>query len=95
MDSKCYDYIYKLLLFFRAIQRSNCYRASNDEGPCPVSGNIYMIMFGVAEILFSQIPDFSQVSWLSILAAVMSFTYSTVGLGLGVAKTAGTLKFNF
>lgn len=80
-------------LFFRAIQRSNCFRANNDEGLCPVSGNIYMIMFGVAQILFSQIPDFSQVSWLSIVAAVMSFTYSSVGLGLGVAKTAGILKF--
>ncbi|XP_078167484.1 amino acid permease 4-like [Carex rostrata] len=76
-----------------AIQRSNCFRANNDEGLCPVQGNIYMIMFGVAQILFSQIPDFSQVSWLSIVAAVMSFTYSSVGLGLGVAKTAENKKF--
>jgi Transmembrane amino acid transporter protein len=58
-----------------------------------MSGDIYMIMFGVAEIIFSQIPDFSRVSLLSILAAVMSFTYCTVGLGLDVAKNAGTLQF--
>ena len=49
-----------------------------------------MIMFGVAEILFSQIPDFDQISWLSMVAAVMSFTYSSIGLGLGLAKVAGT-----
>lgn len=48
-----------------------------------------MIMFGVMEIIFSQIPDFDQISWLSIVAAVMSFTYSTIGLGLGVAQVAG------
>lgn len=53
-----------------------------------------MIMFGVMEIIFSQIPDFDQISWLSIVAAVMSFTYSTIGLGLGVAQVAGLFKFN-
>ena len=50
-----------------------------------------MIIFGVAEIFFSQIPDFDQISWLSILAAVMSFTYSTIGLGLGIVQVIGTL----
>jgi hypothetical protein len=48
-----------------------------------------MIVFGVVEILLSQIPDFEEIWWLSIVAAVMSFTYSTIGLGLGIAKVAG------
>ena len=48
-----------------------------------------MIMFGIAEIAFSQIPDFDQIWWLSIVAAVMSFTYSSIGLALGVAKVVG------
>jgi len=48
-----------------------------------------MIIFGVAEIFFSQIPDFDQISWLSILAAVMSFTYSSIGLGLGIIQVIG------
>ncbi|CAN1239955.1 Amino acid permease 3 [Linum grandiflorum] len=51
-----------------------------------MNANPYMIAFGVLEILFSQIPDFDQLSWLSIVASVMSFTYSSIGLGLGVAK---------
>lgn len=45
-----------------------------------------MIAFGVIQIVFSQIPDFDQLWWLSIVAAVMSFGYSTVGLGLGISK---------
>lgn len=57
-----------------------------------MSSNGYMITFGIVEILFSQIPDFDQVWWLSIVAAVMSFTYSSVGLALGVAEVAGSLK---
>ncbi|XP_043711742.1 amino acid permease 3-like [Telopea speciosissima] len=76
-----------------AIKRSNCFHEKGDNSPCLVSSYPYMIMFGVAEILFSQIPDFDQIWWLSIVAAVMSFTYSTIGLALGIAKVAETGKF--
>lgn len=48
-----------------------------------------MIMFGVIEIVFSQIPNLDQIWWLSIVAAMMSFTYSSLGLGLGIVKIAG------
>lgn len=54
-----------------------------------MNGNVYMIAFGIVEIFFSQIPDFDQLWWLSTLAAVMSFTYSTIGLGLGIGKVIG------
>lgn len=55
-----------------------------------MSSNGYMITFGIIEVIFSQIKDFNEVWWLSIVAAIMSFTYSTVGLGLGIGKVAGT-----
>lgn len=74
---------------FRAIKRSNCFHKSAAKDPCHMSSNGYMITFGIAEILLSQIPDFDQVWWLSIVAAIMSFTYSTAGLGLGIGKVAG------
>ncbi|EEF42109.1 amino acid permease 3 [Ricinus communis] len=69
-----------------AIKRSNCFHKSGGKNPCHINANPYMIAFGIAEIIFSQIPDFDQLWWLSILAAVMSFTYSTIGLGLGIAQ---------
>jgi len=77
-----------------AIKRSNCFYKNGDTAPCHVNSNPYMIAFGVAEIIFSQIPDFDQLWWLSIVAAVMSFTYSSIGLGLGIAKVVetGTIK---
>ncbi|XP_075496109.1 amino acid permease 3-like [Primulina tabacum] len=71
-----------------AIQKSNCFHSKGDDSPCRVSSNPYMIAFGVIEIFFSQIPDFNQIWWLSIVAAIMSFTYSTIGLGLGIGKVA-------
>ncbi|KAI0520353.1 hypothetical protein KFK09_007825 [Dendrobium nobile] len=77
-----------------AIKKSNCLHANKGKGDkCHMSTNMYMMIFGITEILFSQIPDFDQVWWLSIVAAVMSFTYSTVGLSLGIAQVAENKGF--
>ncbi|KAK8947980.1 Amino acid permease 3 [Platanthera guangdongensis] len=69
-----------------AIKRSNCFHEKGHKNPCHISSNPYMIIFGIVEIIFSQIPDFDQISWLSMVAAVMSFTYSSIGLALGIVQ---------
>ncbi|KAI9114431.1 hypothetical protein K1719_014659 [Acacia pycnantha] len=72
-----------------AIKRSNCFHKNNgNEEKCDMSGNAYMIGFGVIQMFLSQIGDFDQIWWLSIVAAIMSFAYSTIGLSLGFAKVA-------
>nr|GMC93140.1 amino acid permease 2-like [Ipomoea batatas] len=76
-----------------AIKRSNCFHESGGKNPCHVSSNPYMIAFGIMEIILSQIPDFDQIWWLSIVAAVMSFTYSGIGLGLGIAQVVANGAF--
>ena len=48
-----------------------------------------MLIFGAFQVVFSQIPDFDRLWFLSILAAVMSFSYSSIGLGLAIGKTTG------
>jgi len=73
----------------RAIERSNCFHKSGGKNPCHMNSNMYMISFGIVEIIFSQIPGFDQLWWLSFVAAAMSFTYSTIGLGLGIGKVIG------
>ncbi|KAK7399351.1 hypothetical protein VNO78_10533 [Psophocarpus tetragonolobus] len=77
-----------------AIRRSICFHQSGGKNPCHMSSNLYMIVFGATEIFLSQIPDFDQIWWLSTVAAIMSFTYSIIGLSLGIAKVAetGTIK---
>ncbi|KAK8465625.1 hypothetical protein PHAVU_009G128500 [Phaseolus vulgaris] len=75
-----------------AIERSNCFHKSGGKNPCRMNSNMYMISFGIVEIIFSQIPGFDQLWWLSFVAAVMSFTYSTIGLGLGVGKVIENRK---
>ncbi|XP_065859098.1 probable amino acid permease 7 [Euphorbia lathyris] len=72
----------------RAIQKSNCYHREGHEAACEYSDSLYMLIFGAAQIILSQIPDFHEMQWLSILAAVMSFAYSSMGFALGVAQVA-------
>ncbi|ONK57621.1 uncharacterized protein A4U43_C09F2380 [Asparagus officinalis] len=69
-----------------AIKRSNCFHEKGHKNPCHMSSTPYMLIFGATELVFSQIPDFDQISWLSIVAAVMSFTYSFIGLSLGILQ---------
>ncbi|KAL6635039.1 hypothetical protein ACP70R_027710 [Stipagrostis hirtigluma subsp. patula] len=71
----------------RAIQKANCYHTEGHDAPCSTGGDgYYMLLFGLAQVVLSQIPDFHDMAGLSIFAAVMSFSYALVGLGLGVAK---------
>ncbi|KGN54544.1 amino acid permease 3 [Cucumis sativus] len=76
-----------------AIKRSNCFHKSGGKNPCHMNSNPYMISFGIMEIFLSQIPDFDQLWWLSIVAAVMSFTYSIIGLVLGIIQVTDNGKF--
>jgi len=71
-----------------AINRSDCFHSKGKNYPCHPSNNPFMIMFGVVQLILSQIPDFDQLWWLSIVAAVMSFSYSSIGLGLSIGKVA-------
>lgn len=65
--------------------RSNCYHKKGHEAPCSYGGNLYMMLFGLVQIVMSFIPDLHNMAWVSVVAAIMSFTYSFIGLGLGIA----------
>ncbi|KAL5164568.1 putative amino acid permease 7 [Glycine soja] len=71
--------------FYSAILRSNCYHKKGHEAPCKYGGNLYMALFGLVQIVMSFIPDLHNMAWVSVVAALMSFTYSFIGLGLGIA----------
>ncbi|XBI58791.1 hypothetical protein VPH35_039970 [Triticum aestivum] len=54
---------------------------------CGMYTTMYMVLFGISKVVFSQLPNLHEMAWLSILAAVMSFSYSTIGVGLSLAQT--------
>ncbi|KAJ1402836.1 Amino acid transporter, transmembrane domain [Sesbania bispinosa] len=72
-----------------AIKKSNCFHKYGHEADCHTSNYPFMIIFGIVEILLSQFPDLNELSGLSILAAIMSFGYASIGVGLSLAKVAG------
>ncbi|CAA6672386.1 unnamed protein product [Spirodela intermedia] len=73
----------------RAILRSNCYHKEGHGANCHFGNKSSMLLFGAVQLAFSQIPDFQNMAWLSAIAAVMSFSYSFIALGLGLAKVIG------
>ncbi|XP_010252954.1 PREDICTED: probable amino acid permease 7 isoform X1 [Nelumbo nucifera] len=73
----------------RAIQRSNCFHREGHQASCAYGDSFYMLLFGAIQIVCSQIPNFHNMEWLSIVAAIMSFSYSSIGLALGFAKVIG------
>ncbi|KAL6504286.1 Amino acid permease 6 [Orobanche gracilis] len=72
-----------------AVKRSNCFHKHGHHDECLISNYPFMATFAAIQIILSQIPNFHELSWLSIVAAVMSFAYSSIGLGLSIAKVAG------
>uniref|UniRef100_A0A2N9EH63 Amino acid transporter transmembrane domain-containing protein n=1 Tax=Fagus sylvatica TaxID=28930 RepID=A0A2N9EH63_FAGSY len=71
-----------------AIKRSNCFHKNGHDAGCHTSNNPYMIIFGVIEIIISQIPNFHELAGLSFIAAVMSFSYALIGIGLSIGQIA-------
>lgn len=83
-------YIITASTSMEAIKRSNCFHKNGHEhNDCHVPDYPFMIIFAVIQIILSQIPNFHKLSWLSIIAAVMSFAYAFIGLGLAIGKLAG------
>ncbi|KAI3492925.1 hypothetical protein L1887_42420 [Cichorium endivia] len=84
--------VHTILVGDRAIRQSNCYHEEGHEADCEYKNEYYMLLFGIVQIVASQIPNIFHTKWLSIIAAAMSFTYSCIGIGLGLAQVIGQGK---
>ncbi|XP_062232782.1 amino acid permease 1-like [Phragmites australis] len=70
-----------------AILKSNCFHWHGHDADCTQNTSSYIMAFGVVQVIFSQLPNFHELWWLSVVAAVMSFSYATIAVGLGLAQT--------
>ncbi|XP_054798056.1 probable amino acid permease 7 isoform X3 [Prosopis cineraria] len=87
-------YVITTATCLRAILKSNCYHKYGHKAPCHYGETLFMVLFGVVQFFMSFIPDLHTMAWVSVVAAIMSFSYSFIGLGLGIAKVIenGTIK---
>ncbi|KAH9626381.1 hypothetical protein KSS87_002189 [Heliosperma pusillum] len=69
-----------------SIKRTNCYRTQGPDADCHPSGNSFLLIFGAINIVLCQVPSLEKVTFLSVIAATMSFGYSFIALYLCVAK---------
>ncbi|TVU51313.1 hypothetical protein EJB05_02729 [Eragrostis curvula] len=51
-------------------------------------GSTYMVVFGLFQLLLSQLPSLHNIAWLSVVAVATSLGYSFISLGLCAAKWA-------
>ncbi|XP_076907013.1 putative amino acid permease 7 [Bidens hawaiensis] len=79
-------YVITSAICMRTIRQSNCYHKEGHDAACEFENWYYMLMFGIIQTVASQIPNIFHTKWLSIIAAIMSFTYSFIGIGLGLAQ---------
>lgn len=80
------DLIGFLVPLCRAILKSNCFHWRGHDADCTQNTGSYIIGFGVVQIIFSQLPNFHELWWLSVIAAVMSFSYATIAVGLALGQ---------
>ncbi|KAK7320293.1 hypothetical protein VNO77_29629 [Canavalia gladiata] len=80
----CTAYVITTATCLRAILKSNCYHKEGHQAPCKYGDSMYMVLFGLVQVVMSFIPDLHNMVWVSVVAAIMSFTYASIGLGLGI-----------
>jgi len=77
------------VLYCSAVKRVNCFhRDGYGAAGCNPSGSTYMVVFGLFQLLLSQLPSLHNIAWLSVVAVATSFGYSFISLGLCAAKWA-------
>ncbi|RAL39629.1 hypothetical protein DM860_003162 [Cuscuta australis] len=72
-----------------AIERTICYhKKGRQRSECTPSTRNYILEFGVLQIILSQIPNIRKLSFVSVVASLMSFSYSLIGVALSAARIA-------
>ncbi|CAH9100253.1 unnamed protein product [Cuscuta europaea] len=75
-------------LSLMAIDKSNCYHKYGHKADCRQKNSIFTIVFGIAQVVLSQIPNIHELAYLSLIASIMSFAYSSIGLALSIDRIA-------
>ncbi|TVU07854.1 hypothetical protein EJB05_41226, partial [Eragrostis curvula] len=86
MFGTCIGYTITASISAAAINKSNCFHWHGHGADCSQNTSLYIIGFGVVQAIFCQLPNLHKLWWLSIIAAVMSFTYSSIAVGLSLAQ---------
>ncbi|KAF3321701.1 amino acid permease 6-like protein [Carex littledalei] len=76
-----------------AVKRANCFHRYGHDTSCTSSGSTFMVIFGLFQLVLSQLPSLENITWLSVVAVATSFGYSFISLGLCAGKLASHGEF--
>ncbi|KAL1557874.1 amino acid permease 6-like [Salvia divinorum] len=62
-----------------AMKKAICFHKHGHDHDYALSNNPFIILFGLIEIVLSQVPNFHKLAFLSYIAAIMSFGYASIG----------------
>ncbi|KAK7289653.1 hypothetical protein RIF29_03458 [Crotalaria pallida] len=79
-------YIITAAISISSIEKSFRYHTLGKEPTSGSGDSYYMLIFGVIQVVLSQIPNFHNIQWLSVVAAIMSLGYAFTGMGLATEK---------
>nr|CAD1842109.1 unnamed protein product [Ananas comosus var. bracteatus] len=71
-----------------AVERAICFNRNGHGARCNASGSTFMVVFGLFQLVLSQLPSLKNITWLSAVAVAASFGYSFISLGLCAGKWA-------
>ncbi|KAL1325209.1 hypothetical protein AAHE18_13G145400 [Arachis hypogaea] len=83
-------YVITSAISIRTILVSIYYHTNEEEVACEFVDAYYMLIFGAIQVVLSQIPNFHNIEWLSVVAAIMSFAYSFIGMALSILQIKGS-----
>ncbi|XP_008786489.1 amino acid permease 6-like isoform X1 [Phoenix dactylifera] len=69
-----------------AVKRASCFHRHGHGARCDASGSMYMVVFGVFQLILSQFPSLENITCLSVVAVATAFGYSFISLGLCIGK---------
>ncbi|KAK7859647.1 putative amino acid permease 7 [Quercus suber] len=77
----------------RAIQKSICYQKEGHEAAYNFGNTTYMLLFGIVQIVLSQIPEFHKLQYTMAIDSCYSHVLRLFfhWIGLGLAKVIGML----
>lgn len=79
---------FEILCFCQGDEESDLLPQARARADCTLSNNPFIMLFGLIQIVLCQVPNFHELAFLSYIAALMSFGYASIGLGLSIAKIA-------
>lgn len=87
MTGLCITYAVTAGQSLKGVASSECQGADCQDGIAP-----WIVLFGVVQLLLSQVPDFHSLWWVSLVGGIMSIGYCAIAAGASIAAVVNGVE---